>query len=296
MGEYFVLALLAGLGVAVAAAPFGCFLMWRRMAFAADSLAHASLLGVALALLAESPPLWGIAPALAGFAAFIFAMRGRLSLDALSHVGAHAALAFGVLLLAATRRPVEWERYLFGDILSLTRGEALFTALTCGALAAGLWALRRPLLSAALTPGGGAHGPSPAAAGGVCVFSDDRGFCGGGGSQRGAAADKRNDDCGGGGGAPALRQSVRNGRARGGGRGGGRFAGIGRVAEMGPARRSRDCGGGVDFVCNGVGMGGDSGGTGGVARIIFAAERNQVFRRENQVKVKFLVLVGYSGM
>ena len=152
MGEYFVLALLAGLGVAVAAAPFGCFLMWRRMAFAADSLAHASLLGVALALLADSPPLWGIAPVLAGFAAFLFAMRGRLSLDALSHVGAHAALSFGVLLLAATRRPVEWERYLFGDILALTRGEAVFTALTCGALAAGLWALRRPLLSAALTP------------------------------------------------------------------------------------------------------------------------------------------------
>ena len=87
-----------------------------------------------------------------GLRRFIFAMRGRLSLDVLSHVGAHAALSFGVLLLAATRRPVEWERYLFGDILALTRGEAVFTALTCGALAAGLWALRRPLLSAALTP------------------------------------------------------------------------------------------------------------------------------------------------
>ena len=152
MGEYFVLALLAGLSVAVAAAPFGCFLMWRRMAFAADSLAHASLLGFALALLAEAGPLWGIAPVLAGFAAFIFFMRGRLSLDALSHVGAHACLAAGVLILAATRRPVEWERYLFGDLLALTRGEAAFTAAACGGLALGLWAMRRPLLSAALTP------------------------------------------------------------------------------------------------------------------------------------------------
>ena len=152
MGEYLVLALLAGLGVAVAAAPFGCFLMWRRMAFAADSLAHASLLGVALALWADAAPFWGVAPALAGFAAFIFVMRGRLSLDALSHVGAHTGLAFGVLLLAASGRPAEWERYLFGDILALTRGEALFTAAFCGALAAGLWLLRRPLLSAALAP------------------------------------------------------------------------------------------------------------------------------------------------
>ena len=152
MGEYFILALLAGWGVALAAAPFGCFLMWRRMAFAADSLAHASLLGAALALLAEVAPLWGMAPALAALATFIFAMRGRLSLDALAHVGAHGALAFGVLLLAASRRPVEWERYLFGDILALTRGEAVFTALACGVLALGLWFLRRPLLSAALTP------------------------------------------------------------------------------------------------------------------------------------------------
>ena len=152
MDEFFILALLAGTGVAVAAAPFGCFLMWRRMAFAADALAHASLLGVALALSWEFAPFWGIALALSALATLIFLMRNQLSLDAVSHVGAHAALSCGVLILAWTRRPVEWERYLFGDVLALTRGEALFTAAACLLLALGAWCLRRPLLSAALTP------------------------------------------------------------------------------------------------------------------------------------------------
>ena len=42
-------AALAGLGVALAAAPLGCFVVWRRMAYFGDATAHASILGVALA-------------------------------------------------------------------------------------------------------------------------------------------------------------------------------------------------------------------------------------------------------
>jgi zinc transport system permease protein len=43
-------AALAGVGVAVAAGPVGCFVVWRRMAYFGDATAHAALLGVALAL------------------------------------------------------------------------------------------------------------------------------------------------------------------------------------------------------------------------------------------------------
>jgi ABC-type Mn2+/Zn2+ transport system permease subunit len=44
-------AALAGLGVGLAAAPLGCFVVWRRMAYFGDATAHAAILGVALALL-----------------------------------------------------------------------------------------------------------------------------------------------------------------------------------------------------------------------------------------------------
>ena len=44
-------ALIAGIGVALIAGALGCFVVWRRMAYFGDSLAHSALLGVALGLL-----------------------------------------------------------------------------------------------------------------------------------------------------------------------------------------------------------------------------------------------------
>ena len=45
-----VRAALAGIGVAFAAAPLGCFVVWRRMAYFGDATAHAAILGVAMSL------------------------------------------------------------------------------------------------------------------------------------------------------------------------------------------------------------------------------------------------------
>ena len=56
MIEVLLYALLAGLGVAVVTGPLGAFIVWRRMAYFGDTLAHSSLLGVALALLLSISP------------------------------------------------------------------------------------------------------------------------------------------------------------------------------------------------------------------------------------------------
>ena len=48
MIDFLLYALLAGLGVALVAGPLGCFVVWRRMAYFGDTLAHSALLGVAL--------------------------------------------------------------------------------------------------------------------------------------------------------------------------------------------------------------------------------------------------------
>ena len=52
--DFFVRALIAGVGVALVASPLGCFIVWRRLAYFGDTLSHAALFGVALALLLES--------------------------------------------------------------------------------------------------------------------------------------------------------------------------------------------------------------------------------------------------
>ena len=50
LDDFVLRAALAGVGVALAAAPLGCFVVWRRMAYFGDATSHAALLGVALAL------------------------------------------------------------------------------------------------------------------------------------------------------------------------------------------------------------------------------------------------------
>ena len=51
MDDFFLRALLGGIGVAVAAGPVGCFIVWRRMVYFGAALAHSALLGVALGFL-----------------------------------------------------------------------------------------------------------------------------------------------------------------------------------------------------------------------------------------------------
>ena len=51
---------LAGTLLALLSAPLGCLVLWRRMAFFADALAHGTLLGVALALWWQMPTPLGI--------------------------------------------------------------------------------------------------------------------------------------------------------------------------------------------------------------------------------------------
>ena len=50
LDDFMVRASLAGIGVALAAAPLGCFVVWRRMAYFGEATAHAAMLGVALSL------------------------------------------------------------------------------------------------------------------------------------------------------------------------------------------------------------------------------------------------------
>ena len=60
MDEFLLRALAAGLGLAVVAGPLGCFVVWRRMAYFGDALAHTALLGIVVGLLLGTSPLVGV--------------------------------------------------------------------------------------------------------------------------------------------------------------------------------------------------------------------------------------------
>jgi len=131
---FFLRALLAGTGIALAAGPLGCFVVWRRMAYFGDATAHAAILGVALSLALDTMMPVGVLATAAGMALAVTFLAGRgLAVDTLLGVAAHSALAFGVLALAWTgQKGVDLHRYLFGDVLLVTDGE--IGAIWAGAL------------------------------------------------------------------------------------------------------------------------------------------------------------------
>ena len=70
--EFFLRALLGGIGVALIAGPLGCFVVWRRMAYFGDALAHSALLGVALGFLLSIEPALGVLVAGAVLACLLY--------------------------------------------------------------------------------------------------------------------------------------------------------------------------------------------------------------------------------
>ena len=154
LDSFLARAVIAAVGVALAAAPLGCFVVWRRMAYFGDATAHAAVLGVALALAFEASIFAGTLIVALGMAVTAVRLKGRgHAMDAILGVLSHSALAVGLVsisLVPSVR--VDLASYLFGDILSVSRTDL---AVIWGAaiLALGLLIWRwRPLLTATLNP------------------------------------------------------------------------------------------------------------------------------------------------
>lgn len=154
MSDFMIRALLAGLGVALAAGPLGCFVVWRRMAYFGDAMAHAAILGVAIAFgLTVSVYVSVIAVTLL-VALLIFALESEgFGVDTALGVLSHGALAAG--LVAASLIPSvrgDLSAFLFGDVLAV-RAQDLWViwaaAIAVCALLAWRWSA---LLTATLNP------------------------------------------------------------------------------------------------------------------------------------------------
>ncbi|EGE55898.1 zinc uptake ABC transporter, permease protein [Rhizobium etli CNPAF512] len=151
LDDFFVRAILAGIGLALTTGPLGCFIIWRRMAYFGDTIAHSALLGVALSLLFElnlTLAVFAVA-ALVSVLLLFLQKRQALSADALLGILSHATLAIGLVMVAF----MSWVRidliaFLFGDILAVSTTDiALIWGGGLFVLVALAW-LWRPLLAA----------------------------------------------------------------------------------------------------------------------------------------------------
>ena len=154
LDDFFVRALLAAAGVACVAAPVGCVLLWRRMAYFGDTMAHSALLGVALGAalgLGLGVSVFGVAIAVA-LLLVALERTSRLATDSLLGVLSHSSLALGlvVLSLSASGYRHDLIGYLFGDVLAVTAWDLAIIwggGAVCLAVLATIW---RGLVAATL--------------------------------------------------------------------------------------------------------------------------------------------------
>ena len=118
-------ALMAGVAVALVAGVMGAFVVWRRLAYVGDSLAHSSLLGIAFGLIAGLGTNLGML--LVGLVFIILWLwlqqRKFLASDTVLGILAHTGLSIGMVVLSLLDSPVDIHAYLFGDILTVTPHE-----------------------------------------------------------------------------------------------------------------------------------------------------------------------------
>jgi zinc transport system permease protein len=126
LDDFFTRAVLAGLMLALVVGPLGCFVVWRRLSYFGDTMAHAALLGVALSLVLSVNVMLAVFVVALVVALTILTVQGRAQLptDALLGLLSHGALAIGLVALSF----MTWIRFdlnglLFGDLLAVSRSD-----------------------------------------------------------------------------------------------------------------------------------------------------------------------------
>ena len=121
--DFLVRAALASVGLALAAAPLGCFVIWRRMAYFGDATSHAAILGVALSLALSLPIFLSVLVVCLAMATIVSSLSGKgFAMDTLLGVMAHSSLACGLVVASfLSAINIDLMAYLFGDILAVDK-------------------------------------------------------------------------------------------------------------------------------------------------------------------------------
>ncbi len=151
LDDFLVRALLAGIGLAFVTGPAGCFIIWRRLAYFGETIAHSALLGVAISILIDLHLAIGIfvTASMVVLVMFYLERRDTLPTDTLLGLLSHGGLALGLVILSFfPNMRLDLRALLFGDILAVSRID-LAVIWVGGAVALGvLWWIWRPLLAA----------------------------------------------------------------------------------------------------------------------------------------------------
>ena len=121
--DFFIRALIAGVGIAIIAGPLGCLVIWRRLSYFGDTLSHSALLGVTLAYAFSINITLSVFVISSIVAILLINLQKRTKLagDSLLGLLAHSTLAIGLVLIGfLSSIRFDLMSLLFGDILAVT--------------------------------------------------------------------------------------------------------------------------------------------------------------------------------
>jgi len=150
MANFLLWAWLGGLMIAAVAGPLGCFMVWRRMAYFGDTLAHAALLGVALGLLFQINISVAVVLVCLLLALLLSTLvhKRMLATDTLLGILSHASLSLGLVSLSLfDHQAIDFIGFLFGDLLAIGYQDLMWIALACGLVLVVLIPIWKPLLA-----------------------------------------------------------------------------------------------------------------------------------------------------
>ena len=128
LDDFIVRAIIAGIGIALVTGPLGCFVVWRRLSFFGDTLAHSALLGVLISITLDINVSLTIFVVASLVAILLLRLERTTNLagDSLLGLISHSSLAIGLVILGF----LSFIRFdvmgvLFGDILSVNSNDLL---------------------------------------------------------------------------------------------------------------------------------------------------------------------------
>ena len=100
--DFFWRAVIAGIGISIVTGPLGCFVIWKRMSYLGDTMAHSALLGIAFGIYMGFNMILGVfaISVTVGTLLFFLQNQNQLSNDSILGILSHASLAIGVLVIS----------------------------------------------------------------------------------------------------------------------------------------------------------------------------------------------------
>ena len=126
--DFLFRAFVAVIGLAIITGPLGCFIVWRRLSYFGDTLAHSALLGVVIAYALSFNIILSVfvISGLISLSLLYLQKKTFLPNDALLGLLAHSVLAVGLVLLGILSFiRIDLMGLLFGDILSVNVNDLL---------------------------------------------------------------------------------------------------------------------------------------------------------------------------